>query len=416
MARRLLRWSIVLLGIAAAAVLAFRSLRVKPVTVAVWDMRMMDINETVTGVASGYIEPARRISVRPEISGRIKEVKVKRGDRVTEGQILAVLDDADLKDQIRALEAILPVFESRVKEAQSHAAKIRLDFARAQRLFEAAALSPQQFETAKMAIEVAAAEQEAAESALRQARVNRDIASSALRKTLVRAPFAGRVLDSSLEEGQLWGGLAIGSWPSGAAAAGAGRLETGAGADASSIIAQAQSPTISQGQIEIADDAQLFAVVDVDETDYRKLKLDQPAALTVEAAGQKNVTGRIVEVFPFISRALDQNRTARVRIRLDPGPASGLVSGMSANVEIIVSSRKNVLAAPAAAVLVRPAGRFVYRVAGGRLHETPVQTGISNWEWTEITGGLTAGDRIALRPDDAKLENGQRVADRDREP
>ena len=416
MSRRRLAGFLIVLVLAAAALLVARAVRPQPVAVAVWDMKKIAINETVTGVATGYVEPARRLSLQPEISARIREVKVKRGERVKTGQILVVLDDADIRDQIRALDAAVPLFEARVKQVKAHAAQLKLDFDRATRLHEAGSLTAQQFENAKMAIDLGTAEGDAADSALRQARVNRDIAAASLRKTLVTAPFDGLLLDSTLEAGQLWGGLAA-ALPAGTLAAGFGRPETaGVAPEASTLLSQAQGSASAQGQLELADDSQLFVIVDVDENDYGKLKIGQPAALTIEALGKRKVAGSVVEIFPFISRALDQNRTTRVKIRLGPDLEAGIVPGMSVNAEILISSRNGVLAAPTAAILVRPRGKVVYRVAGGRLRETAITTGISNWEWSEITSGLAAGDRIARPPENAALKDGLRVVENDREP
>ena len=123
----------------------------------------------------------------------------------------------------------------------------------------------------------------------------------------------------------------------------------------------------------------------------------------------------VVEIFPFISRALDQNRTARVKIRLSDDLKAEILPGMSVNAEILVASRPNVLAVPTAAILFRPTGKIVYRVVNGALKETIVETGMSNWEWSEITSGLSAGDRVAKPPDDAKLKEGLRVVEKDRE-
>ena len=86
---------------------------------------------------------------------------------------------------------------------------------------------------------------------------------------------------------------------------------------------------------------------------------------------------------------------------------------MSVNAEILISSRPAAVAAPTAAILVRPRGKFVYRVAGGLIRETAVATGMSNWEWTEITSGLAAGDRIAVPTESVRLTDGLRVIEKD---
>ncbi len=416
MSRKLIPLSIVMLVFAAAAVLTYQAVRPKPVAVAIWDVKRMDISETVTGIATGYIEPARRVSILPETSARIKEVKVKRGDRVKAEQTLVVLDDSDFKDRLRALNAALPLFEARVKQAKVHEVQLQLDFKRAKRLSEGETMTAQQFEAAKMALDLGMAELDAAESALRQAQVNRDIALSSLRKTQVKAPFDGLLLDSSLEIGQIWSGPAIASFAGVSPAAGSERPETaGVTPEASAILSQAQIPVPSHGQLELADDSQLFVVVDVDENDYWKLKIGQPASLAMDALGKRTLTGNVVEIFPFISRTLDQNRTARVKIRLGQDAKAGILPGMSVNAEILVSTRKDVLVAPAAAILVRLKGKIVYRVSGGKLKETVVETGMSNWEWSEITSGLSVGDRIAKPPENAKLRDGLRVVEKDGE-
>jgi len=412
--KRLIKGLIVILIMAAAGVLITFGVRPKPVAVAMWEMKNLEISETVTGVATGFIEPAKRISIQPEISARIKEIKVKRGDRAKTGETLVVLDDSDFKDQLRALDAAIPLFDARVKQAKAHVAQLKRDFDRAKKIYDAGALAGQQFDNAKTAIALGTAELEAAESALHQAHVNRDITYSSLRKTLVKAPFEGILLDSSLEVGQLWSGLAISSLAGGSLSSGSGRSDAiGAASGASTLLSQTQGSSQSRGQLELVDDSQMFVVVDIDENDYWKIKTGQTASLVIDALDKRKMTGNVVEIYPFISRALDQNRTARVKIRLSDDLEADILPGMSVNTEILVSSRKDVLAAPTAAILVRPKGKIVYQVVAGVLKEIQVETGVFNWEWSEITSGLSVGDRIAKPPEDTHLKEGMRVIEKD---
>lgn len=411
MIRKLAAVIVVVAAIAAAVLLARSSLRPQAVEVSVWEMKPIAIDETVTGVSTGFVEPARRIRLQAEIAGRILEVRAKRGDRVTAGQILVVLDDSDIKDQIKALDAAIPVFEARVAEARAHATQVRNDFDRAKRLSDSGTVTVRQFETAVMALDLAAAEQVAAESALKQARVNRDIVAASLRKTRVAAPFDGIILECDLVPGQVWGALAAPSLTGGLPAALQGRPEAaGLGSEAAPLLTPGAALAGSDGLIELADDSRMFVVIDVDENEYGKLRIGQPAALSFEALGGRKGSGSVVEIYPFVSRALDQNRTSRVKIELAGDRVPGVVPGMSVNAEILISSRKAALAAPAASVLVRPRGKFVYRIAEGRIRETAVETGLSNWEWTEVVSGLSAGDRIAYPPENVRLKDGMRVA------
>lgn len=413
MSKRLITWLIIIPILVVALVLITRGLRPDPIAVAMWEMKNLEISETVTGVATGFIEPAKRVSLQPEIGARIKEIKVKRGDRVKMGETLVVLDDSDFKDQIRASDAAMPLFEARVKQAKAHVAQLSRDFERAKKLYDAGALAGQQFDIAKMAKDLGNSELEAAESALHQARANQDAAYSLMRKTLVKAPFEGILLDSTIEVGQLWGGFAIPSLAGGSLTSGPGRPDTsGVASGASTLLSQTQVSSSSRGHLELADDSQMFVYVDIDENDYWKIKIGQTAALVIDALDKRKVTGNVVEIYPFISRALDQNRTARVKIRLSGDPETDVLPGMSVNTEIMVSSRKEVLAAPTAAILVRPKGSIAYKVVDGVLKETIVETGVSNWEWSEIRSGLSAGDRIAEPPEDILLKEGMRVIEK----
>ena len=415
--KKLIKGVIFLALAIAAAILISQGVRPKPVAVNVWEMKTLEINETVSGVATGFIEPVKRVFLQPEITARIKELKVRRGEQVKAGQTLVVLDDSDVKDHLRALDAAVPLFEARLKQARAHAAQLRQDHDRAKKIYDGGSLAGQQYEYAKMALDVASAESEAAESALRQAQVNREVAVASLRKTVIRAPFDGRVLDLSLEIGQLWGGLAVSSLAGGSAPSVSGRSDVlGAAPGAPALISQAAGPSSSPGQLEFVDDSRLFACLDIDENEFWKVKIGQPATLAIDALDKRKLRGTVAEIYPFISRALDQNRTARVKIRLADDLKAEVLPGMSANVEILVSSRANVLAAPTAAILVRPNGKIAYRVAKGVLAETPVETGISNWEWSEITSGLKAGDRIAWPPETVQLKEGLRVVEKDHEP
>lgn len=415
--RRPIKGVIVVAILAAAGILISLGLRPKPVAVAIWEMKTLDISETISGVATGFIEPAKRVFLQPEIAARIKEIKIKRGDRVKTGETLVVLDDLDFKDQLRALDAALPLFEARVKQARAHAAQLKLDSDRAKKIFDGGSLAGQQFELAKMALDLGLAELEAAESALRQAQVNREVVFSSLRKTRVLAPFDGLILDSSLEVGQLWSGLAVSSLAGGSVLSPSGRSDALAAAPGvPALISQASGSSPSSGQLELIDDSQLFACLDIDENDFWKLKIGQTASLVIDALGKRKMSGNVVEIYPFISRVLDQNRTARVKIRLSDDLRADVLPGMSVNTEILISSRKDVLAAPTAAILVRPNGKIAYRVVEGVLKETPVETGVFNWEWSEILSGLKAGDRIARPPDAIQLKDGLRVVEKDHGP
>jgi RND family efflux transporter MFP subunit len=161
--------------------------------------------------------------------------------------------------------------------------------------------------------------------------------------------------------------------------------------------------------VELADESAMYVYVDVDEADIWKVKPGQRAVATVDALGKRKIEGTVEEVFPYISRSLDQNRTARLKVRLPEASQGEVLPGMSANVDVVVGLRDGVLVVPTLCVVVRPTGRIVWKVGGDRVLETPIDIGVSTWEWTEVESGLVEGDTVAIPPGDIRLADGMGI-------
>jgi len=411
--KRLMKWLAVLAVLGGGAFALTMFARPAPLKVSVRKVERRTILDTVSGVATGVVEPTKRVSVQPETMARVKEVRVRRGDRVAAGDVLVTLDTTDIEEQVTALRAAIPVLEARVRQARARATQLDTERERAKRLFDAGSLPGQQMDNAKAGHDLSVLDGEAVGAAMRQARVNLDLASATLRKTEVKAPFAGVVLDVTAEVGETVGGLGLSGLGGGGASAAASSGVTGA--SAASLLASAGSSTQGRGVVDLADDTDMFVSVDADETDFWKVKAGQPATLTVDALGKKKLDGTVAEVYPYVSRALDQNRTVRIKVRLGDAARGAVLPGMSANVEIVASRRDGVLAIPTQCVLTRPAAKVVMKVDGEVLRETTVTTAVGNWEWTAIEGGVAEGDVVAVPPGDAKLEDGMKVVVRNGE-
>ncbi len=403
LAARLSRWAATLALLGAAAGGAWYLRRPPVIPIHVQQVKRMDIDDRVSSVGVGYVESSRRVAVQAETMARVKEVRVKRGERVHAGDVLVVLDDRDVRDQVRTMAASIPVLQARVAQAKVRATQLSDDLARVDQLHDAGVIPDQQRDQAKHGLELAELDRQVAAAAVDQARSNLDVARDALRKTTVRAPFDGVVLDVNVEVGDTAGSLT--GIPATPTADGTARASAGGTAAMLAGMTSSQS----SGVVDLADDTNMYVVADFDEADYYRIKTGQEATLTLDALGKRKMTGTVAEVFPYISRAMDQNRTSRVRILL-PEQARGLVlAGMSASVEVKVGTHAAVLALPATCVVSRPGTKMVWRVDGGQVHETQVQAGINTWEWVEILSGVSEGQVIAVPPDDAKLTDGARI-------
>jgi multidrug efflux pump subunit AcrA (membrane-fusion protein) len=408
--KRLAKWLLVPALIAASVFATWRLAQPEPPSVTLRKVERTRIEDTVSGIATGHVEPARRVDVQPELGGRVVEVRVKRGDTVKVGDVMVVLDDTDLQNQVRSLAAAIPVLQTRVRQASARAGQLDRERDRLARLHDAGALPGQQFDSATYGRDLAALDRTAADAALDQARVGLELARDALRKTRLVAPIDGTVLDVRVEVGDSVGGLSLGTGAAGGSGGGGGAsLAAAGGGGASSALAAMASTGGGGGLVELADESAMFVYVDVDEADLWKVKPGQRAVMTVDALAKRKIEGTVEEVFPFISRSLDQNRTTRIKVRLPDEVRGQVLPGMSANVDVIVGFREGVLVVPTLCVVVRPTGRIVWKVGGDRVLETRIDIGVSTWEWTEVEAGLVEGDTVAIPPGDIRLADGMEI-------
>jgi multidrug efflux pump subunit AcrA (membrane-fusion protein) len=408
--KRLAKWLLVPALIAASVFATWRLAQPEPPSVTLRKVERTRIEDTVSGIATGHVEPARRVDVQPELGGRVVEVRVKRGDTVKVGDVMVVLDDTDLQNQVRSLAAAIPVLQTRVRQASARAGQLDRERDRLARLHDAGALPGQQFDSATYGRDLAALDRTAADAALDQARVGLELARDALRKTRLVAPIDGTVLDVRVEVGDSVGGLSLGTGAAGGSGGGGGAsLAAAGGGGASSALAAMASTGGGGGLVELADESAMFVYVDVDEADLWKVKPGQRAVMTVDALAKRKIEGTVEEVFPFISRSLDQNRTTRIKVRLPDEVRGQVLPGMSANVDVIVGFREGVLVVPTLCVVVRPTGRIVWKVGGDRVLETLIDIGVSTWEWTEVEAGLVEGDTVAIPPGDIRLADGMEI-------
>jgi HlyD family secretion protein len=168
--------------------------------------------------------------------------------------------------------------------------------------------------------------------------------------------------------------------------------------------------------VTIVDPDRIYVLATIDEVDVGRLRLGQRVAGSVDAFPDERFTGSIRRISPIVSGGKLETRTADVWIsflKQDPR----IKPGMSADIEILISTLQNVLSVPSQAVVERAGRKQVFRVAGSRLTSgdktvarlVPVEVGESNWVFTEIRSGVAAGDYVVTTPGAQDLRDGARV-------
>ena len=271
--------------------------------------------------ATGKLEPTNQVDVGSEMSGTVETVFVDDDDRVTAGQVLAVLDLSKFEDAVARSRAAVGVAEAGVKQAQATATEAR---ARIARFREVARLSggkvPSQTEMDAAEAELARAEANiaSAQANVAQARATLRSDETNLQKAHIRSPIDGVVLARAVDPGQ-------------------------------TVAASLQAVTL----FSLAEDlTQMELKVDVDEADVGQVKAGQPASFSVDAWPGRRYEAKITRV-GYNATNTDGVISYPAVLQVDNGDLS-LRPGMTGTAEITTLTRENVLLVPNAALRFRP--------------------------------------------------------------
>ncbi len=165
--------------------------------------------------------------------------------------------------------------------------------------------------------------------------------------------------------------------------------------------------------VQIIDDSSYHIKAPFDEVDSGVIRTGQPAHVSFDAFPDHLYDGKVIEVSPSVSTALDLNRTIEIKISLPH--MDNIRMGMSADVEIIVDVAKSALYIPTYAIQEASSSnsRFVWIVKDHKAQQAGIKTGISNWDNTVVTSGLKQGMDIILPSDQYTLYEGMKVLTHD---
>ncbi len=346
--------------VAVIAALVWWFSRPKPVAVVLAEVGRGTVEATIANTRAGTVEACQRTKLSPIAGGRIEVLTVKEGDKVSKGQLLMRLWNEDQQAQIAVAQAQLNTARKRVTEVCTLAEAAEREVERQIKLHAQGFVSANAIDNAKAQAEArrascvtARADVGQAEAALRLARVQRE-------RTELVAPFDGTVAKIVGEVGEY-------STPSPPGVA-------------------------TPPAIDLIDDSCLYVKAPMDEVDAPKIRIGQPVRITLDALPKQSFAGKVKRVAPYVSAVEKQARTVDIEATFDDPASTGrLLVGYSADIEIILEVRNDVLRVPTSALLE---GNRVLVLAGGELAEREVRTGLSNWEYSEVVDGLATGDRI----------------------
>jgi HlyD family secretion protein len=371
--------------------------------------------------ASGKIQPKRFVNISADTSGRVTDLAVNEGDRVTQGQFLMQIDPRNLRTRVTSGEASLGAAQSTAEQLklslESSRTQLKLaqdNYKRQQELWKGGLTTREQFERAESELRVREQDLRAQEQnvltqtqRMRQEQATLENARTDLSKVRIESPINGIVTRRNIEQGET--------------------AVVGTMNNAGTILLQ------------VADMSIIEAEVEVDETDIPNVKIGQVGKITVDAISGKSFTAKVTEIgnspIQTTGQTASQATNFKVTLQVD-GEIPDVRPGFTCTAEITTASRENVLAVPIQATTVREMvldekgaivrepvtapgaprrtggvqaaelkpgqerkeveGVFVVR--DGKAMFEVVKTGIAGEKYFEVLSGLKDGDSVIIGP------------------
>lgn len=360
-------------GLAAAA---WYYTRPKPLEVDVAVITTGSVEATVVNTRAGTIKSCQRSNLAPITGGQIAKIRVKEGDHVQQGQVLLELWNQDLVAQRELAQRQLAMAQERRRETCILAENARRESIRTQQLVAQGFVSSQRADDVNANARSRQASCEAAVSDIQRAEAQIRVSQAGIERTIITAPFSGVI-------GKISGELGEFTTPS--------------------------PPGIpTPPTIDLIDDRCLYVTAPMDEVDAPKIRVGQEARITLDAMPNKIFPGTIRRIAPYVTEIEKQARTVDIEVNFQHIPADiPLLVGYSADVEVILERRDEVLRIPTQAI--RQENKVWLVDAQNRLVEQPVEAGLSNWSFTEIRSGLKAGDQVLISFDREGIGTGVAV-------
>ena len=358
----LIRRSLIALVVIALSATGFWWIgRPKPIAVAVKEIDRGKVESSIANTRAGTVEACQRTKLSTIMGGRIEVLAVKEGDCVKKGQLLMKLWNDDQQAQSTLAMTQVATAQQRVNEACLQAANAEREAARQTALREKGFISTSREESARTEAQARRAGCEASRADVAQFQARVAATRIEQGRTSLYAPFDGTIAKIVGEIGEY-------STPSPPGV---------------------QTPPA----IDLIDDSCLYVKAPMDEIDAPKIKIGQTVRISLDALPKQSFPGTVKRVAPYVSAVEKQARTVDIEANFDkPEDAGKLLVGYSADIEVILTVRDDVVRVPTSALL--EGGRVLVAGADGKLEERKIKTGLANWEFTEVTEGLNAGDRV----------------------
>jgi len=308
------------------------------------------VAERITVV--GNLIGAATVDVVPKVGGRLESVAVRLGDPVAKGQLLAQVEDRELREQLRQTEASMDVSRATIRQREADLKNAQTSLARSKNLFDRNLIARQALDDAEARFDAAVAQVDLAKAQATQSQARLDELRINLSNTRIVSPVDGFV--------------------------GSRRLDPGAFVGTNSAF------------MSVVDIHLVRLVANLVERDLSRVGTGMEATVNVDAYPGETFKGRVARLAPVLDPA---TRTAEMEVEV-PNPGSRLKPGMYARVEFVVKQRQDAIVVPRNALVDVEGARGVFVADGKTARFKPIKSGIVDGEAVEITEGLADGSTV----------------------
>ncbi len=352
-------------AVAAGGFLAWLQ-RPKPVTVKLATVEQGLVRETVANTRAGTVKACRRSGLSPSMGGQIVRMPVKEGDRVKQGQVLLEFWNHDLAAKLELARGEVKAAQARANQSCIVAETAAREARRLQELRRKRLASEEATDKAVSESRAAGAACEAARTNVEVSQARVKVAEAALERTRLVAPFDGIAAQVNGEIGEFVTPSPIGV------------------------------PT--PPAVDLIDTSCIRVSAPMDEVDAARIRVGQPVNISLDAFAGQIFKGRVRRIAPYVLDREKQARTVDVEADfLDAGVTRHMLPGYSADMEIILEEKADALRIPTEAIL--EGNKVLVPDGENILRERGIETGLSNWQYTEVLSGLAEGDRVVLSVD-----------------
>jgi HlyD family secretion protein len=324
-----------------------------------------DVAWSVANTRAGTVKACRRSHISPQIGGQISALHIQRGDRVQQGQLLLEMWNEDLKAQLQLVKDEAQVNKLVTAEVCLRAQNTAREAQRQQQLQSQNLSSEEQVDRAQTSAEAGDAACRAAKARVEMSAAQLQLAQAALQRTQLHAPFDAWVAEINGELGE--------------------------------FVTPSPPGIMTPPAVDLVDTSCLYIAAPIDEVDAPRIRTGLQARITLDAFAKREFQGEVRRIAPYVLELEKQARTVEVEaVFVNAAEYGELMPGYSADLEIIIDQKRDVLRIPTESILE---GNRLYVLDDGVIESRQIEIGLANWRYTEVTSGLSAGELVVLSVD-----------------